>query len=329
MKKKHYLIIACIGLLAAATFSACSKDDDDEGGEDLYRPSQDMSSEEILTLFEEVTANMATVRQVSMQGTTTGKMNGMTMSASMMAQIDFDAKKEVIVEYDVDRTIGRFQYAENDKAYEYESANYNGDKEIKHSYKLSDAYWNRMADVSELESAFNLEWEVKNSTFTGSLTESGVLMKMTVTITPSKRIAGIKIESSYQDESTTVDFKYSYTAVNPVPPAGFTLSEFPPAQQYSIKVVWGEGLGESTFYTEPNYGYFYLGEIIECAPAVSGKAPVLYRDSNFTQSITGSSITVTNNNTVIYVKWEASASARKSVSRPITKSHHRNLIRAE
>jgi hypothetical protein len=320
MKKKHYLMMALVGLLAAATFSACSKDDD-EGSGDLYRPSQDMSSEEILTLFEEVTANMATVRQVSLEGTTTGKRNGMTMSASMMAQIDFDAKKEVVVEYGVDRTIGRFQYVENVTAYGYESANYNYDgKEIKHSYKVSDAYWNRMADVSELESAFNLEWEVKNSTFTGSRTEFGVLMKMTVTITPSKRIAGIKIESSYQDESTTVEFKYSYAAVNPVPPAGFTLSEFPPAQQYSVKVVWGEGLGESTFYTEPSsIGYCYLEEIIECAPAVSGKVPVLYRDSNFTQSITGSSITVTNNNTVIYVKWEASASAKKSASKPAAK----------
>jgi hypothetical protein len=31
MKKKHYLIIACIGLLTAATFSACDKDKDGEG----------------------------------------------------------------------------------------------------------------------------------------------------------------------------------------------------------------------------------------------------------------------------------------------------------
>jgi hypothetical protein len=38
MKKKHYLIIACIGLLAAAIFSACDKDDDDKGGDNSGNP---------------------------------------------------------------------------------------------------------------------------------------------------------------------------------------------------------------------------------------------------------------------------------------------------
>ncbi|MDR1225582.1 MAG: hypothetical protein LBK47_01615 [Prevotellaceae bacterium] len=57
-------VTLALSLALAVSFSACSKDDDNGGG-NLYRPSQDMSSEEILTLFDEVTANMATVRQVS------------------------------------------------------------------------------------------------------------------------------------------------------------------------------------------------------------------------------------------------------------------------
>lgn len=297
----------------AVGFSACDKDDDSNDSGDLYSPSQSMTNEEILTLFEEVSANMATVRQVT--GEVRGTQGEIKDRLVMTAQIDFDAKKEVMVDYSLNGAISGFNYTENDKAYSYST--YEGVQ--KSSYKVSDAYWNRSADISDMEEMFDLKWNVENNTFVGSSTMAGgATMKMTVTLTSSKRIASIRIEATYGNESQVQVLKYIYSA-NPTWPSGFAQSDFPLAQQYSVKVAWGEELGESTFYTEPNRTSISFNDILACAPKVSGKSPSLYSNSSFTGSPITSSITVADNSRVLYVKWEAISNA-KSASRPAATS---------
>jgi hypothetical protein len=300
----------------AVSLSSCDKDSDEgDGNGDLYKPSESMSSEEILTLFEEVNANMETVRQVSMEVKSTTSDGD---EVQHTAQFDLDAKKEVEIGYeDGDGEATYFIYTENTTAYEYENAV--GSSGTRYSYKVSDAYWNGSTHVSELEDAFDLEWEVESNTFVGSIVQSGYTRKMTITLTSDKKIASIKKEQS--NSGRTTEIKYAYSSVNPTFPSGFSKSDFPLASQYSVRVVWGEELGESTFYTYPNSDYIDLYDIIDYAPKVQGKEPVrtLYSNSQFTLPYV-TPIKLTNNNVVIYIKWVESTSEKKSVSNPAAKS---------
>jgi hypothetical protein len=129
------------------------------------------------------------------------------------------------------------------------------------------------------------------------------------------------MEESDSEQEYTTDVKYAYSSVNPTFPSGFSKSDFPLASQYSVRVVWGEELGESTFYTNPNSGYIYVDDIIDYAPKVQGKEParILYSNAQFTASY-GTTANLSNNNSVIYIKWVESTSEKKSVSNPAAKS---------
>ena len=302
-------------LALAIAFASCNKDDDDKNNEELYTPQQDMTSNEILTLIEEVRDNMATVRQVAMEAKETEISDGETYQGVFIGKADLDAKKMVTEEYQ-DGTIIYFSYVENLTSYFYEK--YDGSREWKESYKVSDAYWNRGADfaVDGIDDAFDLEWKVEGSTFVGSY---GSEVKMTVTLTKDKKLVSVKVEYRDSKGAATggLEVKYAYSGVNPAFPSGFSKSDFPLASQYSVKVVWGEGLGESTFYADGEY--LYPHDITDYAPKVQGKTPTLYFDSQFTQAFTSSKV-VSNNNLVIYVKWVASTSGSRSAGRPAAKS---------
>ena len=291
-------------LTLAVAFASCNKDGDDNKSSDeaLYKPSENMTGSEIQALLEEVTAQMSTVRQMAVEENhyynDETKLGEMRLGEMIREQVDLDAKKEVReVKY---KTMQTFSYVENATSYDY---NFNG---LKQRYKVSDAYWNRSATVAYyavevLEAFKSLEWKVDSSTFVGI---EGT-RKTTVTLTKDKKLASIK--TGHLDP--TIEIKYAYTGVNPAFPSGFSKSDFPLASQYSLKVVWGEGLGESTFYTVPNSSYIYLNNITSYAPKVEGKTPALYFDDEFTQPFT-SSKTVSNSNLVIYVKWVANTSER-------------------
>ena len=302
------LTAAALALTLAATLPSCSKDDDDKSNdEELYKPSENMTSSEIQALLEEVADQMATVRQVAIEGKKTA--DDKTPYWEIRAQVDIDAKKEVIEQYE-SGTMLYITYVEDFAGY-YSNSNF------KKSYKVSDAYWSWSATVAHAVEEFEafkkleLKWKVEGSTFVGSATSSYHTEKMTVTLTKDKKLADFKIESVDIAASTThvSELKYAYSGVNPALPSGFSKSDFPPVSQYSIKVVWGEGLGESTFYTEPNSSYIYPSNITSYAPKVEGKTPALYFDDEFTQPFT-SSKTVSNSNLVIYVKWVANTSER-------------------
>jgi hypothetical protein len=318
------LAIALGLVVALAVFlPSCDKDEGSDDG-DLYKPSENMTVEEIRTLFEEVDANMASVRKVSAT-----VMRGIPSKLILVAtaQVDRDGKKDVSIEYDETdgKTIESFRYIENTTAYVYEV--YDNGKEEKERYKVSDAYWNRTSDMSELVDLLDLEWEVENSAFVGSYSEGSSTTKMTITITSSKLIGSIKTEHVYQGSTSMYEYTYTYSA-NPALPSGFNLSEFPPATQYSVEVEWGEEQGKSTFYTQPRQSYLYASEVLDYAPKVQGKKPEgLYKDQAFKQKIT-SPISLSDNNTVLYVKWvDDSGSTSKSKSKPAAKSLLKRLSR--
>jgi hypothetical protein len=115
----------------------------------------------------------------------------------------------------------------------------------------------------------------------------------------------------------TKEIVVEYTA-SPELPAGFSKEDFIDAQQYSLRVVWGNGLGESTFYTDlQSYNIGYIGwynsntgiapeTILYYTPEQTGKKAEYYSDAGFTQPVEMSKpIYITGNDAVIYVKWVA------------------------
>jgi hypothetical protein len=324
-----------LAVALSAGLSACDKDEDNGSDTELYKPAEDMTHEQILALFKEVNANMAKVRQMSVEETKkdAGKDKTTTHTSSITAQVNLDAKKEIEMRYE-DEVLDRFTYTENDIAYEYDDDDYNTPQQ---RYKVSDVYWNHCETFDEfgdlgdfLESIS--EWKVEGDAFVGTVTENYATRKYTVSLTSSKKISSVK------DEYSNNEYKYTYSA-NPTFPSNYKKLDFLPARQYSVKVVWGERLGESTFYAEryketynETVADFDPDEIVDYAPKVAGKKPRLYDDSKFTEELEGydydydgdieySSIYLSNNNKVIYVKWvDDSGSTGKSKSKPVTKS---------
>jgi hypothetical protein len=322
--KQRALSMGATLVLATALalgFTACDKDDDKNSDGDLYVPSKNMTNDEILSLFEEVNANMSEVAEVSIEEM---RYEGQTLRFKYVGQANVSQNKLFEAEYIDDGSslvLAAFYYVENFTGYEY-SASYNYSKEDKCSYKVTDAYWNNFdIDVDVLEGAGDLQWQVEGNTFVGSDMQD----KVTITITTSKKVDSIKVEEPGNKWEIT---KFTYSA-NPALPSGFAKSDFPAITgQHSLKVVWGEGQGENIFYTYYDNSITPRYDILDYAPRVPGKeVQALYYNSDFsgtaitTDSYT--SIQLNNNNTVLYAKWgsasSSNAAAAKSPERAASK----------
>jgi hypothetical protein len=305
-------------LALTAGLSSCDKDEDkdkdndnntEEGSDtELYKPSKDMTQKEILALFKEVSDKMATVRKISAEGTTSTTYAGAKPEQYVVKmQEDVDVQKSIELKYSEDgKELVYFTYIDNFIAYQCEWI-------LKTSYKVSDAYWNRSKlakGISKLfDNFYKLTWKVESDVFVGN---DGATNTIEISLTESKKVRTLSNfkEATTSQPSTKEEYAYTYSA-NPTPPSDFKLSEseFPLAIQYSFRVVWGKDIGSSIFYTYPNSSYVDLDEVIECAPKVLGKKPVLYYDNEFTNLIDNELdegwLRVENDNsTAAYVKWE-------------------------
>jgi hypothetical protein len=294
-------------LALSAGLSSCSKDEDNDKGSDteLYKPSKDMTQKEILALFKEVSDKMATVRKISAEGIkiTTNYEGAKPEQYVVKFQEDIDAKKSIEILYaESGEKVRFFRYIDNLTAFFYDDEGYG--YAFTDSYKISDAYWNRIKIVAEIsfENFYKLTWKVEDDAFVGN----GATETIKISLTTSKKVRTLSNfkEATTNQPSTKEEYTYTYSA-NPTPPSGFNLSEseFPPASQDSFTVVWGKELGSSIFYVF-SPGNIDMDEIIECAPKVPGKKPVLYKDSNFTQLINQQHYVNSDNSTIVYVKWE-------------------------
>jgi hypothetical protein len=309
-----------------AGFTACGDKDDDNNNnnsEPLYTPSKNMTQADILKLFKEVDANMASVRVMSSEEITTSNTAGQKKT---LYQFNADTKKELEERYQdkgTGLTLQYFDYVEGSTKYEYESKDFNeSGKEVKNSYKISDIYWNKQLseEFPELEKEYStVTWTVEGNAFVTNFTqyegtEEEDHVKVTVTITESKKIASFKDESSYKRDGKDVlyakETKYTYS-IDPAMPSNFKPGDFSPRNQYSLKVIWGavqgKNLGESTIYAfipeGVQEGLIYIpNDILNFAPKVEGKTPRLYSDPDHTQ-LEATSLYLTDNSKVLYAEW--------------------------
>ena len=169
------------------------------------------------------------------------------------------------------------------------------------------------------------QWTVAGNIYTGHYTHEGLTDTVKFTLTGGK----ITAISSYRTQSLNAPYIYknnvtiAYTAV-PNITAGTVKNEYTPVgEQHPVKFVWGEGLGETTFYTghyaTPTRGFgVYLPEnglqqedVAYYAPTLQGKriegfyknAACTETDEMISNLFYGKPLYVSDDNTVVYVKW--------------------------
>lgn len=227
-------------------------------------------------------------------------------------------------------TTNHVKYLEDNQVYYLQSGNITGAK--KYICGIDpDSFWDKFNSeglLGYLKTYCELPprewnkyvWTVNGNEYTAKYTSaSGSISEEIKFLTNGNSITSIQFNSFdvtdvVNEIEKSKEITFEYTA-SPSLPEGFSKEDFEPAQQYTLRVVWGDE-GESIFYTDyrpTNSGYIgsYGSDggiapetILLYTPQQSGKTAEYYFDRNFTQPVEmAKPIYITDNNTVIYVKW--------------------------
>ena len=247
----------------------------------------------------------------------------------------FNRNAKKLYEQGFNYTIGNpKQYIENSTVY---VASESGKRRY-HAVTDSEKFWSEtpvsyyinetVSNVGRTLNSVGLQyhqWTVAGNVYTGHYTHEGLTDTVKFTLTGGK----ITAISSYRTQSLDAPYisknnvTIAYTAV-PNIAARTVKDEYTPAgEQHPVKFVWGEGLGETIFYTghyaTPSRGFgVYLPEnglqqddVTYYAPALQGKriegfyknAACTETDDDYTALFQGKPLYVSNNDAVIYVIW--------------------------
>lgn len=228
-------------------------------------------------------------------------------------------------------TTDHIKYLEGDYVYYSQAGNINGAKRYKCAVEPA-LFWdkfNHSALISYLKYFCDLPardwnkyaWTVNGNEYTATYTaNNGNFNEEIKIMLDGAQVISIKLKSLdvtnvVNEIERTKEMTFEQTA-SPAFPEGFSAQDFEAAGQNFLKVVWGEGLGENTFYSGYTYsGIGYVGtysvdngispEAIRAyAPVQTGKKAEYYFDAAFTERVEMEKpIYVNDNNTVIYVKW--------------------------
>ena len=228
-------------------------------------------------------------------------------------------------------TIDHIKYLEGDYVYYSQAGNINGAKRYKCVVEPA-LFWdkfNHSALISYLKYFCDLPprdwnkyvWTVNGNEYTATYTANNgnvneeIKIMLDGTQVISIKLKSLDVTDVVNEIERTKEITFEQTA-SPAFPEGFSAQDFEAAGQNFLKVVWGEGLGENTFYSGYTYsGIGYIGtysdeygispEAIRVyAPVQTGKKAEYYFDAAFTDPVEmGKPIYVDDNNTVIYVKW--------------------------
>jgi len=169
-------------------------------------------------------------------------------------------------------------------------------------------------------------WTLSGNTYTGRYYHSDFVDEVNISLTNGKitAITSNRTQSSQAPYIYQNDISIGYS-INPTAVANISKAEFTPIEQYNIKFIWGEGLGETTFFTgheygiDTSFGLYYeiystslMSEDVKLfTPLLQGKTIVgYYSDADFTGGETylhffqGKPLYVSDNTNEIYVKWE-------------------------
>lgn len=228
-------------------------------------------------------------------------------------------------------TTDHIKYLEGESVYYSQAGSINGAKKYKCAVEPA-LFWdkfNHAGLISYLKYFCELPprdwnkyaWTVNGNEYTATYTanngnfneEMKIILDGTQVI--SMKLKSLDVTNVVNEIERTKEITFEQTA-SPALPEGFSAQNFEAAGQNFLKVVWGEGLGENTFYSGYTYsGAGYVGtysvdngispEAIRFyAPVRTGKKAEYYFDAAFTERVEMEKpIYVNDDNTVIYVKW--------------------------
>jgi hypothetical protein len=310
------VVAITICLAGITVFSGCQKDDPTVIDDGVYTPPENLTHEQILTLLDNAEKMRLNARQNTMT-TTFGRAgdNGIERWKLVRAY-DIDAKKAFCGGFG-NQGATMFVYIESTDVYGYRSADI---------YPPTDAYalFKSITDADNFYKTFqyilfldseairqrqNYTWTVENGILKGRGSyESfgGKIEQYEVTLNANKQYK--KVEFSGEKLSNG---KILFVHSNIILPSGFNKSDFinddSRSQYLSAKVIWGEGKGENTFWANTTLS---LDNISRYAPEIAGKKIAGCTIGNTTYTYNNgvwensSSITLTDNNTIINVIWE-------------------------
>jgi hypothetical protein len=331
---RKFLRAASVVLFVVATFSACGKED---GSNTIFTPDKDLTQAEIVRLLAD--AQVATDRSEEISVVEfyrNTKADGKVESYKYVysnERYSFGVKKNMGITFVVDGSreyLAYFRYTENFIEYYYDAYAGTG----KEKYLLTDAYYDRTDEEADYEEELNeMQWKVEGNMLVGTVTytnanypQDDYTETVTVTLTGKKKLQNVKTkyEYLYPWELSEYDATYTYRADFTFP-AGIVLSDFTALQQYRVTVRWGAEAGNKTnvFYTDAlvdydgdgviDGSYLPIAEVAYYAPKVAGKRPTFYLDATFTHEIREGNIwDITDNSTVVYVKWVAAPAGYSS-----------------
>ncbi|MDR1864383.1 MAG: hypothetical protein LBR08_02310 [Bacteroidales bacterium] len=341
MKTVSFKSAAMLTAIALATvFSSCKKDKDGGNGDDaIFTPDKNLTQQQSSDLIAEATVATEWADEVYWVGVSKETQpNGTVTNYKYIDSYITSERKRLVMEYIVTgatSTLEYFSYTDGFIRYRYDT---HSSPETKSKSNISDAYWDSMDEAgkaeyleSEKEWFAEFQWTVNGNELTGVRTESGTgeynnyTETCTFVFTGSKKISSRKRTKAYTNgRKTESEDTFTYTAIFEIP-STLNISGFPVLEQKKVTIHWGAEAGNKTniFWAEKSTWYdsgtgttiesmaFYTPYATEEGPEIAGKQPEYYYDSGFTRPVENGRVTdISDDSTVLYVKWVAKTSGQ-------------------
>jgi len=284
-----------IGLLCLL-FSC--KETNNEGNDDLFTPSINMTQEQIINLLEK--AIEATISSDKISYTFKDTTNKYPDDPTDESKIDYSYS----LNKQMQKSLGFYFYHDYGTQFwfvdgYYEYYYYQLENKLQTS-KLSDVYWSHYRGFNERDFELQCDkytWTINGKCFIGKNEKSFPSYGGYYNIQEVLEIAltkDLKINEFYSYSQTgTTYYKRkcfcTYTA-NPIMPQGYKISDFIPIPQYEVKIIWENG-DKNIFYTYYDAGLgicTFHPSMIDVAldmKYLSGQALRLFYDADYLQPV--------------------------------------------
>ena len=312
MSRINYLTFMLGMCFIGCFFMSCNKDEPTPPPTtetDTYTPPANISREEIVSLILDAEKATYKIKKISIATHEKLLQNGEEYQVDRDAIFDAEAKRFVTVNYR-NSQVQNLSYVEGNNMYYYSETA----KELQRPITNADQYYYCNDDgnwINEPESNAICKVEKEKIIVIDTLKyeDRFRVRNKTYIFNAAKQCKKIILHYFDKDNDGNVIYKrdverlYTYGTANPVLPNGFSKGDFTNVQSdyYSVKVIWGEGKGENTFWVKQGTP-LYTWNISNYAPEVSGKKIIEFTINGTTYS-TSSNIEITDNNTEINVVW--------------------------
>ena len=314
-------------IATSVVFTSCNRDEpvvDD----DIYHLPANLTRGEIEEILLNARNALSEINRISIATDENWVENDEEFRLRRRDAFDADARRFIQVIYRTPRGqqeyVQHIDYVSGDNRYFYHFSAGNVRREIRRPGSNASQYYfahdrgNWINVTGRIPFVENGNIVTRDTTTTSNDTR---LLERVFVLNAKKQIRKRTIRDRREDLSGNVirirnaERIWTYDTVNVSLPSGFSVSSFTDdrrSEYFAINVIWGEGMGENTFWRTPFgdaiYANFGLNSITRYAPRIAGRNIVgaTVGDETFTfngSSWSPSSIQITDNSTIINVIW--------------------------